>query len=1179
MNDNALAFAKYWRNSLVDAEHGNGGLKTDGLVGHVHLPQEILNTGYLGIETVTALFKNEPEHSHVVEITIRPWVFNARLEHGRLRHGMHAVITPLLAQVRVNRHGQLFPTANTLIPRDILEPLESGSFALADVADVDRFLAVNTVPAASPSADGEAVDGESYAGQWAAYLGFCERFVDDVSSGWLQGDNGYERSNEWCLFKEEKVSGASQHIVRLYDHMRDTSPKSPLFERYASQTTVPPEPCLPASAGFSARLGHASDEYALAGEQRDALAHFLASDDGDILAVNGPPGTGKTTLLLSVVASLWARAALAGTEPPVIVASSTNNQAVTNILDAFGSDFAAGNGTLAGRWLPKIDSFGAYFPSKSADPETVRKYQTQSFFANTESADYLAQAQSEWLGKAAQAFAAKPPLTVQAAVDQLRQALAVRSDELVNIEHAWLALSAARQALRSEWGDDPDASIQEAQVTLQRLKDKNSHYKALETSFRRYLADESLWYALLSWLKPVQEKRLLRARLHLEQSHTASNTEKLLLNESQLTELSLLKSVRQIGETLSVWSNAAASEVSAQERKVSNALALQGARQQCQVNWQTALRPLELSADVITENMTLSDCDGLADTRIRFPIFLLSTHYWEGRWLLELEQTLPQILKDQNRNGRKTLEKRWRRWMKLTPCVVSTFFMLPSHLKGSKHNGSGYDDDYMYELIDLLIVDEAGQVLPEVAGASFALSKKALVIGDTLQIEPIWSVPASVDIGNLLSSQLLPRVGIDEAYEKLCATGVSAASGSVMRIAQNASRYHYDTDLERGMFLYEHRRCYNSIVDYCNALCYQGKLTPKRGEKPDGGLPALGYLHVDGICQQHNGRSRMNRLEAETIAQWIAANRETLQARYGQELWKIVGVITPFGAQSQAIADACAAKGIKTGKGDGELTVGTVHSFQGAARPVVIFSAVYSKHADGGFIDRRQSMLNVAVSRAKDSFLLFGDMDLLGAVPAAKPRDLLAEYLLRDPSSELAFEYQPRTDLETPRSVFSQLIDADAHDQFLLRTLSCATREVHIVSPWIKLQRIHDIGAWDAMSAAVERGVTVRVYTDLDFNSAESPSSESQPSRYDLLIHALRELRGQKIESHVVRKVHSKVVMADDELLCMGSFNWFSANRGKWANYETSMVYQGPDVMGEIDIHRRNLAARIDPLH
>ncbi|MFJ4141484.1 AAA domain-containing protein [Pseudomonas sp. NPDC089734] len=1175
MNENALKFAKYWRNSLVDAENDNGGLKSDGLSGHIGLPAEALQSGYLGSETVESLFKDEPERCQNIEVTIRPWVFRARLEHGKVRSGMHAIVTPLIGHVRVNRHGQLFPTANTVIPRDILEPLESGCFSLGDVSDVDTFLAVNTLPTFEPPEDDEAADADEYASQWAAYLQFCERFLENVCPGWLQGDNGYERSNEWCLFKEEKISGASQHIVRLYDHMRDTNPDSPLFERYTSQVTLRPEPCLPKSSGFASRLGHASDQYALADEQRDALAHFLASRHGDILGVNGPPGTGKTTLLLSVVASLWAEAALAQGEPAVIVASSTNNQAVTNILDAFGSDFAKGDGPFAGRWLPGVDSFGAYFASSSTNPETVRKYQSQSFFTKTESSDYLTRAKGEWLSRAAVAFAEVTPLTVDVAVQQLHRTLEARVNELKAIEHSWHALVDAREVLRSEWGDDPDAAIESVRAAVQTLKTKSSRLKALENSFRQYLADEPLWYVLFAWIAPIQQKRQLRAYLHIELNHLDPQTSEPLLSEEQLEQLSSLNKVSAISDVLVAWRKAVTELVATQEARIVSAQVLLQVRQQCLTNWQRALLPLELPADAVTDDMTLSECDALTDTRIRFPIFLLSTHYWEGRWLLELEQTLPQILKDHKKNGRKSLEKRWHRWMKLTPCVVSTFFMLPSHLKGSKYNGSGHDESYMYELIDLLIVDEAGQVLPEVAGASFALAKKALVIGDTLQIEPIWSIPDSVDIGNLMSAGLLPRVGVDQAYEALCDTGVSAASGSVMRIAQNASRYHYDPDMARGMFLYEHRRCYDSIVDYCNALCYKGKLVPRRGEKPQGGLPALGYLHVDGMCQQQNGRSRMNRLEAETIAQWLAAHRSQLEERYGEELWKIVGVITPFGAQSQAIAEACDACGIRTGKGDGELTVGTVHSFQGAARPVVIFSAVYSKHANGGFIDRRSSMLNVAVSRAKDSFLVFGDMDLFGMVPETKPRGLLAEYLLRDPASELIFQYQPRKDLQTSRSTLKHLINAPAHDQFLLKILATATREVHIVSPWIILQRIHDIGAWQAMIDAVARGIKVKVYTDRDFNLGAH--WESNPG--EALKQALQALRGQKIESHVVRKVHSKIVMADDQLLCMGSFNWFSAKRGGGANYETSMVYEGPDVTGEIGTHRQSLVARIDPLH
>lgn len=59
--------------------------------------------------------------------------------------------------------------------------------------------------------------------------------------------------------------------------------------------------------------------------------------DGEILAVSGPPGTGKTTLLQSVVADLFVKHAKEGLKAPIIVATSTNNKAVTNIMDSFAN--------------------------------------------------------------------------------------------------------------------------------------------------------------------------------------------------------------------------------------------------------------------------------------------------------------------------------------------------------------------------------------------------------------------------------------------------------------------------------------------------------------------------------------------------------------------------------------------------------------------------------------------------------------------------------------------------------------------------------------------------------------------------------------------------------------------------------------------------------------------------
>lgn len=87
-----------------------------------------------------------------------------------------------------------------------------------------------------------------------------------------------------------------------------------------------------------------------------------------------------------------------------------------------------------------------------------------------------------------------------------------------------------------------------------------------------------------------------------------------------------------------------------------------------------------------------------------------------------------------------------------------------------------------------------------------------------------------------------------------------------MKIAQFASRYQYDPELARGMYLYEHRRCFDNIIGYCNTLCYHGKLLPKRGREESNLMPAMGYLHIDGKGEQASSGSRYNLLEAETIA-------------------------------------------------------------------------------------------------------------------------------------------------------------------------------------------------------------------------------------------------------------------------------------------------------------------------
>ncbi|ALR03774.1 AAA family ATPase [Xylella fastidiosa] len=1178
MQARSSAYARYWRHSLADSAANGGTFRHDPDPSEFwKLSKAHLASGCVGRDIVTACFNKEAEQVQTVEVVIRLKVYVLLLQHGTpQRAGNPKIVTPLVTQALLARDGRIYPLAKTMIPRDILKPLAGGHFAIGTVADQDAFLTRQPVPGIAFTGtenNGDSLEESNNADfdrQWKEFLAGCDRLLAEVGGGWPGAQGDYLEADYGYLTK--KAAFSSGHILALYDHLLlETTPQVPLFERYASGEMAPPEPCLPPHAGFSQRLAHGSNQRALTRTQRDALTHLLVAQAGEIFAVNGPPGTGKTTLVLSVVASLWAHAALAGGEPPVIVAASTTNQAVTNIIDAFGKNFAKGEGPFAGRWLPKIESFGALLGSDDKKRKTAGKYHTEDFFNAVESAGYIAEAEQCYLRAAAAAFPEIPQASfnVKGVTAALQGAIRKEAATLAAIEQAWSRLNRARDALRAELGETPAATMTQRRTQQDASQAEKQVIETLITQWERYAADESLVYGLFSWLPAVAKKRMRLVRVFLNSiwpAHYAAQT---------------WESIEQVDGWLSGMQRQCDHRLQEHSCAVTRGEKVLDAEQCHITRWQEALAPLRLTAAAAGQ-VSLADCDAHADTSIRFRIFLLTTHYWEGRWLSEMQAQLPGDLdEEKKKTGRAAVEPRWRRRMKLTPCIVSTFFMLPKKMQVFRSDGKNFSPDYLYDFADLLIVDEAGQVLPEVAGASFALGKQALVIGDQLQIEPIWSIPESIDIGNLSSVGLLGKE--EDAYERLCQSGRSAASGSVMQIAQRLSRYHYDSAMARGMFLYEHHRCFDEIVSYCNALCYQGKLIPKRGPKAAAlsneegketgdSLPALGYLHVDGLCQKSSGGSRHNLYEAETIAAWLAEHRESLQAQYGKPLHCIVGIVTPFRAQARAISQACRNVGIEVDHEKDGITVGTVHALQGAERPVVIFSAVYSKHADGGFIDQRTSMLNVAVSRAQNTFLVFGDMDVFTAASKSRPRGLLAHYLFKDPSNALCFQPLVRKDLQQVSTAVEVLQDAAEHDAFLLQALNKVQREIHIVSPWIIERRIQDIGAFKAMQEAVERQVQVTVYTDQDLNTDDKKDAK----KIDKVLQAARALRGVGIEVHFVDRVHSKMVIGDDEVFCVGSFNWFSANRSAmYAKHETSLVYRGRGLADERQTRLNSLRQRI----
>lgn len=165
--------------------------------------------------------------------------------------------------------------------------------------------------------------------------------------------------------------------------------------------------------------------------------------------------------------------------------------------------------------------------------------------------------------------------------------------------------------------------------------------------------------------------------------------------------------------------------------------------------------------------------NSLLDKKHRYVEFWLAVHYFECMWASGEDELTE---KQKGKNFANVLKRFYNRLSMITPCLVMTFFTLPKQFLA-------YGDQknfFLYNYIDLLIVDEAGQVTPEIAAGAFSLAKKSVVVGDVYQIEPVWSVNRPLDKSLALSGGVIHTT---DEYELLERTGLNSSCSSVMKVA------------------------------------------------------------------------------------------------------------------------------------------------------------------------------------------------------------------------------------------------------------------------------------------------------------------------------------------------------------------------------------------------------------
>ncbi|NJP72071.1 AAA domain-containing protein [Streptomyces sp. C1-2] len=260
-------------------------------------------------------------------------------------------------------------------------------------------------------------------------------------------------------------------------------------------------------------------------------------------------------------------------------------------------------------------------------------------------------------------------------------------------------------------------------------------------------------------------------------------------------------------------------------------------------------------------------------------------------------------------------------------------------------------------LFDLVVIDEASQCsIPSVLPLLFR-ARRALIIGDPMQLGHI------------------PGVSPQQERQARTRAGLSATQLEHHRLTYHVhSSYHAAEQHGDGaLLLDEHYRCHPRIADVVNSHCYGGRLrvlTDVRrqvpGHDPVGTAdpaPVLGWVDVPSGASARggDGRSWRNAAEAEAVRRVV----DGLLAGLPPDA--TVGVVTPFRAQKETLA--------RMWREDDRVRVGTVHTFQGGQRDVMVLSPVAAHNTPPRtthWVASQVNLWNVAVTRAKSQLITVG---------------------------------------------------------------------------------------------------------------------------------------------------------------------------------------------------------------
>lgn len=306
----------------------------------------------------------------------------------------------------------------------------------------------------------------------------------------------------------------------------------------------------------------------------------------------------------------------------------------------------------------------------------------------------------------------------------------------------------------------------------------------------------------------------------------------------------------------------------------------------------------------------------------------------------------------------------WQLLFMIVPVVSSTF---ASVYRQFKHFSAAE--------IGWLFIDEAGQATPQQAAGALWRAKRAVVVGDPLQIEPVFTIPPA------FVETLAERAFGDQWREW------SPTTQSVQNLADRVNPYGTAQIAKNnwlGSPLRVHRRCDEPMFSIANAIAYNNKMLHGRDQRwpRDSSIwGASRWLDIGGeVTGKHYVPAQGERV-LEMVRSWLDTHGNLPD----------VYVISPFRQVKNQLKVLLRSE---LGHVDGikrwlDERVGTVHTFQGKEEKNVIIVLGLDARTRGAakWASAKPNLLNVAVTRAQKRVYIIGSKNIWANCPGFQVAD------------------------------------------------------------------------------------------------------------------------------------------------------------------------------------------------